>query len=245
MGTKLSEDTTISVTANNADADKVSNTENWQVWLESKGDKTDITIKPTSDFALYTINNGALTRGDTATPYTDQDALADDGISKTPDVYNVTVYNEAGTKSDTHSVTVTGWDKITGAVTEVTYYTHEKLDGAKDVYYSYADAVKNIGDTISAAEQNSMNVFVDGGKIYAPAGAKVVYFTQAGEAAKADASVFNNTHGDLTVNASDDFFSVPFNVKDTGYGIDVVLQFTPQGGEAPVYVAYHVNDIGK
>ena len=67
----------------------------------------------------------------------------------------------------------------------------------------------------------------------------------AGEAAKADASVFNNTHGDLTVNASDDFFSVPFNVKDTGYGIDVVLQFTPQGGEAPVYVAYHVNDIGK
>ena len=243
VGTKLSEDTTISVTANNADADKVSNTENWQVWLEGKGDKTDITIKPTSDFALYTINNGALTRGDTATPYTDQDALADDGISKTPDVYNVTVYNEAGTKSDTHSVTVTGWDKITGAVTEVTYYTHEKLDGAKDVYYSYADAVENIGKTVSAATQNSINVFVDSGKIYVPANAKVVYFTAPGSVADADASVFN-TAASLTVN-SGDFFSVPFNVNDTGYGVDVVLQFTPQGGEAPVYVAYHVNDIGK
>ena len=128
-------------------------------------------------------------------------------------------------------------------LTEVTYYTHEKLDGAKDVYYSYADAVENIGTTVSAATQNSINVFVDSGKIYVPANAKVVYFTAPGSVADADASVFN-TAASLTVN-SGDFFSVPFNVNDTGYGVDVVLQFTPQGGEAPVYVAYHVNDIGK
>ena len=245
VGTKLSEATTISVTADNAVANKIDNTEDWQVWLESKGDETNITIKPTSDFALYTINGGALTRGDKATPYTDLDALASNGYDPQDDQYNVTVYNEAGTASANRTVTVTGWDKIANAVTEVTYYTNEKLDGAKDVYYTYDDAVANIGKTISAGTQQHINVFVDNGKIYASAGVKVVYFTEAGSAKNADDTTVFNGANSIGVNASaGNFFSVPFNVNDTDYGIDIVLQFTSQGGD-PVYVAYHVNDIGK
>ena len=248
VGTKLDTTNTIGVSVDGA-ALTASAANAYTYKIEYKGGTADVAIDFDCKYGVYAIskNGGALTyyRGDHA-------PVEIAGLVK-GDVVTVRVWNEEyvglARPTATYTITMDGWDKIGNAVTKVTYTDDQLLDEASDVYYSYAEAVANANvNEVNLLGKNGMRVYFDPAKIALTAdsavpawGVKVVTFADTYAAQGATASVFGGA--DVNTYYQDVAYNVwlPFDTTDTD-GFIVVLELTPQGGEAPVYVAYHVTN---
>ena len=184
-----------------------------------------------------------MTRGDASTPYTDLDALAADGKTKQENGYTVVVYNEAGTGNDSHTVTVTGWDKIENALTKVAYgSTAVELKANVTAYYDYQDAV-NARTELSVAAYEWIRFYGDNDKIVTDGTSTYpVQYMAFTTSAQALACTTFDTDSDPLNYSTDGALSYQLlDVKNMENGQVVVISYVPQGeGSERVYIAFEI-----
>ena len=261
VGTKLEQTNTITVTPAEGVADGAlipdvddPDGQNYTYTINDKNDdgKLDLVVKmdATSQYATMVVTETTKGASTVISPNTDGTVTLPN-VAK-GDTYKVTVTTEcngqcAEPARAEWTITIDGWNIISDAVEKVTFTDDTNfVTEPSDVYYSYTDAVaeENVIDA-NLLQHNGMRVYFDNGAIYLPEGVKVVTFADTASALKAGSDAFNGSdvqtyQQDSGTGAYNIF--VPMSGQDTTDGIVVVLQMTPQGGNAPVYVAYHVTN---
>ena len=256
VGTKLEEINTISITPDEGllPTKDDPNGQNYTYTINDKNDdgKLDLVVKmdATSQYATMVVTETTKGASTVISPNTDGTVTLPN-VAK-GDTYKVTVTTEcngqcAEPARAEWTITIDGWNIISDAVEKVTFTDDTNfVTESSDVYYRYTDAVaeENVIDA-NLLQHNGMRVYFDNGAIYLPEGVKVVTFADTASALKAGSDAFNGSdvqtyQQDSGTGAYNIF--VPMSGQDTTDGIVVVLQMTPQGGNAPVYVAYHVTN---
>lgn len=261
VGTKLEQTNTITVTPAEGVADGAlipdaddPDGQNYTYTINDKNDdgKLDLVVKmdATSQYATMVVTETTKGASTVISPNTDGTVTLPN-VAK-GDTYKVTVTTEcngqcAEPARAEWTITIDGWNIISDAVEKVTFTDDTNfVTEPSDVYYRYTDAVaeENVIDA-NLLQHNGMRVYFDNGAIYLPEGVKVVTFADTASALKAGSDAFNGSdvqtyQQDSGTGAYNIF--VPMSGQDTTDGIVVVLQMTPQGGNAPVYVAYHVTN---